>query len=374
ESLEALPGVQSTVYAMCGLASGCRTSSSISIAGYQPASGEDVRIQENRVGLHYFSTVGMRLLAGRDFTEQDRDKTSPVAIVNQAAARRYFSGANAIGGKLGYGKTNVEIVGIVADARINSEREAAPPMAFYPLAQGTVYGGCVEARVAGDGAARIRDIREAVMKVDHNLPIDSIRTVRDQVSGNLRRDRLIVWLASFFGALALGLACFGIYGTMSYTVARRTNEIGIRMALGAVPGRVFRLVFGESLALLGLGLVIGLPIVLAFSHPVSSVVLGVDVSDPQTLALAALVVAITAAFAAYIPARRASRVDPRVAGRQESGCVRGPRRPGVAFCYGILHPNCEAPLAPNRLNIPADLIQVGKVMTGHQSQHRAQRL
>src|SRR5262249_50088246 len=156
-------------------------------------------------------------------------------------------------------------VGIVADARVNSEREAAPPMAFYPLAQGTVYGGCVEVRIAGDTAARLRGIREAVTKVNPNLPIDSLRTVRDQVNGNLRRDRLIVWLASIFGALALGLACYGVYGTMSYAVARRTNEIAIRMALGAVPGRVLSSVFGECLALLGLGLAIGTPLVLAAS-------------------------------------------------------------------------------------------------------------
>jgi ABC-type antimicrobial peptide transport system permease subunit len=180
-----------------------------------------------------------------------------------------------------------------------------------------VYGGCVEVRIAGNAAARTRDIREAVMRADPNLPIDSIRTVRDQVNGNLRRDRLIVWLASVFGALALGLACFGIYGTMSYAVARRTNEIGIRMALGAVPGRVFRLVFGESLALLALGLVVGAPLVLAASHPVSRIVLGVDVSDPLILVGAALVVTLTAALATYVPARRASRVDPMTALKYE---------------------------------------------------------
>jgi ABC-type antimicrobial peptide transport system permease subunit len=190
-------------------------------------------------------------------------------------------------------------------------------MAFYPLAQGTVYGGCVELRITGDAAPRIREIREAVMRIDSNLPIDSIRTVRDQVNGNLRRDRLIVWLAFVFGALALGLACFGIYGTMSYAVARRTNEIGIRMALGALPGRVFRLVFAEALALLGLGLAIGTPLVLAASRALSKFVLGVDTRDPLIVALAVTVVTVTAALAAHLPARRASRVDPIVALRYE---------------------------------------------------------
>jgi predicted permease len=316
-SMEALPEVQSAVYVMCGLASGCKTTSSITIADYQPASGENVQVQENRVGPHYFSTVGMRLLAGRDFTERDTEKMPLVAIVNQAVVRRYFPDGNALQRKFGYGKPQFEIVGIVEDARVNSEREAAPPMAFYPLAQGTVYGGSVEVRLAGDAAASIREIREAVMRVDPNLPIDSIRTVREQVNGNLRQDRLIVWLASGFGMLALGLACFGIYGIMSYTVARRTNEIGIRMALGSPPGRVFRMAFGESLVLLAVGLAAGIPLVLAASRPVSKVVFGVNTSDPLTLVLAALVVSVTAALAAYIPARRASRVEAMVALRYE---------------------------------------------------------
>ncbi len=317
ESMEALPGVQSAAYAMCGLASGCRTSSSVTIEGYQPAAGEDVGVQENRVGPHYFTTVGMRLLTGRDFTEQDTERAPLVAIVNEAAVRRYFGNGNAIGRRFGYGRPNVEIVGVIADARVNSEREPARPMAFYPLAQGTVYGGCVEVRLAGQATARLREIREAILKVDRNLPIDSIRTVRDQVNGNLRRDRLIVGLAWVFGALALGLGCFGVYGTMSYGVARRTNEIGIRLALGAAPARVFRLTLGESLVLLVLGLAVGAPLVIAASRPVSRAIVGVDVSDPLIPILAALVVTLTAAVAAYVPARRASRVDPMAALRYE---------------------------------------------------------
>jgi predicted permease len=317
EALEALPDVQSAVFAMCGLASGCRTSSSVTIADYQPAAGENVEIQENRVGPHYFSTVGMRLLAGRDFTDQDREKTPLVAIVNQAAVRRYFPDGHAMERKFGYGKPQIQIVGIVEDARVNSEREAARPMAFYPLAQGTVYGGSVEVRLAGDAASSIHEIREAVRRVDTNLPVDSVRTVRDQVTGNLRQDRLIVWLASGFGVLALGLACFGIYGIMSYTVARRTNEIGIRIALGAAPRRVFRMAFGESLVLLAGGLAAGAPLVLAASGPVSRVVFGVDTRDPLIFVLAALIVTATAALAAYIPARRASRVEAMVALRYE---------------------------------------------------------
>ncbi|HEY7390388.1 MAG TPA: ABC transporter permease, partial [Bryobacteraceae bacterium] len=317
ESVEALSGVESAAVAMCGLASGCRAGSYIDITGYQPAPGEKVQVQENIAGPNYFSTVGMRLLAGRDFTERDTAKSAPVAIVNEAAVRRYFSNRNALGQRFGYGKPNIEIIGIVADARVNSAREAALPMAFYPLAQHTVYGGAVEVRVAGDPAARIREIREAVMKVDRNLPIDSIHTVRTQVDGNFRQDRVITWLAAIFGALALSLACFGIYGAMSYAVTRRTGEMGIRMALGASPPRVFAMVLSESLALLAIGLVAGAPLLFGAARLIGSVVLGVDLRDPLIVCGSALVVALAATLAAYLPARRASLLDPVAALRSD---------------------------------------------------------
>src|SRR5262249_11465607 len=157
-----------------------------------------------------------------------------------------------IGQRFGWSKSQLEIVGVVADARINSARESAPPMAFFPLAAFTVYGGSLEVRVTGDPATRIREIRQAVMDVDRNLPIDSIPPVRQQVNGNFPQDPVVTWLASIFGALALALACFGIYGAMSYPVPRRTGEMGIRMALGATPPRVFTMVLSESLLLLGI--------------------------------------------------------------------------------------------------------------------------
>jgi putative ABC transport system permease protein len=317
ESVEAIPGVESAAVAMCGLASGCRSTSGVDIPGYQAAPGENVQLQWNVVGVNYFPTVGMRLLAGRDFTERDTAKSASVAIVNEAAVRRYFSNRNPIGQRFGWGKSQLEIVGIVADARVNSAREAAPPMAFYSLAQSTVYGGALEVRVVGDPPTRIREIREAVMNVDRNLPVDSIHTVRTQVDGNFRQDRVITWLAAIFGALALSLACFGIYGAMSYAVTRRTGEMGIRMALGASPPRVFAMVLSESIALLAIGLVAGAPLLFAAARLIASVVLGVDLRDPLIVCGSALVVALAAALAAYLPARRASSLDPVAALRSE---------------------------------------------------------
>ncbi len=293
DRVEGLPGVRSASVAMCGLASGCRSTSDITIAGYQPRLDEQVRVQENMVGLDYFSTVGTRLLAGRDFTARDTRDSPRVAIVNEAVARRYFPNGNAVGHRFGYGaRADTEIVGIVEDARVNSAREEPPPMAYYSIQQGTVYGGSLEVRVSGDAAARMSEIRKAMVGVDRSLPINRITALSEQVSGNLRQDRLIMWLTSTFGLLALGLGCFGLYGAMSYAVARRTGELGIRLALG-------------------------LPFVFVASRLAAGLLFGVTAGDPLLVGSAALVLAATAALTAFFPARRASRISPLAALRYE---------------------------------------------------------
>jgi ABC-type antimicrobial peptide transport system permease subunit len=190
-------------------------------------------------------------------------------------------------------------------------------MAYYPIQQGTVYGGSLEVRVTGDPAVRVPEIRKAVVGVDPSLPIERITVLSEQVSSNLRQDRLIVWLTSGFGLLALGLGCFGLYGVMSYAVARRIGELGIRLALGAAESGLFRMVFGESLALIGAGLVLGLPCVFAVSRAISGILFGVRASDPILVGLAALALSATAALTAYFPARRASQISPVAALRYE---------------------------------------------------------
>ncbi|HEY3826590.1 MAG TPA: ABC transporter permease [Bryobacteraceae bacterium] len=321
DSAEAVPGVRSASVAMCGLASGCRDISDIKIAGYDARPDEQVLVQENWIGPEYLSTVGMRLLEGRKFSERDTKDGVPVAIVSESVARRYFSSGKAIGRNFGYtdigAKVHTEIVGVVEDARVNSAREEPPLMIYYPIQQGIIYGGSLEVRVTGDPAARMAEIRQAVMSVDRNLPITRITALSEQVSGNLRQDRLIMWLTSTFGLLALGLGCFGLYGVMSYAVARRMGELGIRLALGAPEARLFRMVLGESLALIAAGVAFGLPFVFALSRAVSGILYGVRVNDPVLVGLAALSLVATAAFTAFFPALRAAQLRPVVALRYE---------------------------------------------------------
>lgn len=315
---EHLPGVQSATMAMCGLAGGCRANvDGIHISGYAPQPGEQVVIQENRVGPRYFSTVGMRLLAGRDFDAQDFARAPTVAIVNEAMVRRYFSGRPAIGQRFGYTAPTIEIVGIVQDARVNAAREPAAPMAFYPLGQGSPIARTLDVRTTGDPRWIAAALRKAVADADPNLPIERVTILADQVSAGLNQERLVARVTTAFGGLALGLACFGLYGLMSYTASRRTNEIGIRMALGASRGGVLAMVLKESCALAIAGIVAGVLGSLAATRLISTQLFDVSASDPFTIVTATLLMIAVAALAGFLPARRASRVEPTIALRCE---------------------------------------------------------
>jgi len=315
---EAMPGVRSASVAMCPLLSGCRSNvDGVAIDGYQSQPGEQVLVQENRVGPRYFSTVGMRLIAGRDLDSRDVATSPRVAVVNETLVRKYFDKRPAIGRRFGYDAPDTEIVGIVQDARVNAAREAVVPMAFLPLEQSPVSGSTLEVRVAGDAEAMAAALKKAVAEAAPGLLIDRVTTVANQASLGLSQERLVAGLTSLLGVLALGLACLGLYGLMSYAVRRRTAELGIRVALGAPPARVLWMVFRESQVLVVAGLAIGLPLVFAASRLMSTMLFGVSAGDPSTVAAAALVLASVAAMSGYFPARRASRVDPLVALRMD---------------------------------------------------------
>ncbi len=312
---EAISGVRSAAVSMCTLAVDCRSiTGDIKIAGYQPAPSEDVRIQFNYAGPEYFSTVGMHLVSGRDFNSSD--KGSRFVIVNQATVRRYFANRNPLGQRFGE-HLESEIIGVVQDARVNRVREPAVPMAFHPLEGNLVYAGSLEIRAVGDPGAIANSVRKALFDVAPDLPIARITPLALQVDRSLNLERMGSVVTSAFGALALGLACFGLYGVMSYAVSRRTPEIGVRMALGAQPRNVLWTVLSEALALIALGLAVGVPAVIVASRSIAALLYGIQPNDPVTLATTVVILTSVAVFAALWPAWRASRVNPVAALRQE---------------------------------------------------------
>jgi predicted permease len=303
---------------MCGLDTDCGSfADGIEITGYQRRSGEQVLLQVNNVGLKYFETAGMRLTEGRDFDPHDGEQAPKVAIINEEMARRYFANRSGLGQSFGYLKADTEIIGVVRDARVTNVAEQAVPMVYYPMDQDVAYAGNLDVRVVGDPGRMKEPIRRIIAEVDPSLPVRRVAAVAEQIDDSLTPARLVVYLTSAFGLLALALACVGVYGVMSYAVMRRTAELGIRMALGAPASNVLWMVLRDSLVVVVIGLALGLPLVLACSRFLSGVLFGLSPNDPTTLFSASLVLAVVVIFAGYLPALRAARIDPMVAPRYE---------------------------------------------------------
>jgi predicted permease len=314
EKVEAMPGVESAALAVHGVMSTGRTiGQGFVVTGYQPAPGESIAIQQNQVTPAFLRTIGLTPIAGRDFTERDTE----VAIINEAMARRYFDGRDPIGQRFGEDVANLEIIGVVRDARINSVREAAMPMAFMPVGDTPGYLGALQVRTVGDPSRVAASLARAIQEVEPALPVDRITAVTTLVSGTFRQEQVIARLTTVLGTLALGLACLGLYGLMAYTVKRRTSEIGLRFALGAGRGRVLWMVLRESMLLVTAGLAAGLPVVFVVSQLIGGLLFEVPPNDPTTIAIATFLLLIVAAAASYVPARRASRVEPLIALRQD---------------------------------------------------------
>ena len=253
---------------------------------------------------------------------QDTANSPKVAIINETFARRYLPGGSPIGRHFGLGgdpehSNDIEVVGVVKDAKYVSLRERPIPAAYYPYTQHVQYLNDFEVRYTGKPEVIISEVRQAIGQVDRSLPVAYRGTMVEQVNRSMASQTLIARLSTFFGLLAAFLACIGIYGLMSYAVTRRTNEIGIRMALGASGAGVLWMVMRESLLLVAVGVAIGIPVALAATRLVASVLYGLKASDPVTIAAAALAMVAVAALAGYLPARRAAKVDPMVALRYE---------------------------------------------------------
>jgi predicted permease len=307
---------------------------SITIEGYEAKPGERMNTYFNCVSPEYFATLGMPLLVGRDFDARDVDlATSPpsgvarrpfkVAIVNASFVRHYFGDGNPLGRHFGLGSdpgtpTPIEIVGVVGDAKYTAVREEIARQMFFPVMQDNYASSAiVYLRTSGDARVAFGAAQRTLQQLDPNVPMYNLRTVEQQIGRSLLNERLIAMLSSGFGVLATLLAMVGLYGVMAYTVLRRTREIGLRVALGAVPRDVIWLVMREVLLLVGTGVTLGLAAAWALTRYVQSQLYGVAATDPTTIAAAVVILSLVAAAAGYVPARRATRVDPVRALRYE---------------------------------------------------------
>jgi predicted permease len=325
DRLGELPGVRSTSIATYSPLSGTGRSSSITVAGYTPQTGEDTVVSDMLIGPSYCSTLGLPLLLGREIGLQDTPASTKVAVVNDAFAQSFFQSENPVGRRFSFGDEekdagDIEIVGVIGDVKYESSREKPVPTAYRPILQVQdqgAYSSNLEIRTEGDPLVAASGVRSAIAQVDDKLPIVGVTSFSKQLADSLRQERLIAQLVSFFGVLALLLACVGLYGVMGHAVARRTNEIGIRMALGAERHSILWMVLRETLILVIAGIAIGVPVALAAARLVSTQLYGLSAADPLTLAAAVTLLVAVAALAGYLPARRASRVDPMVALRYE---------------------------------------------------------
>jgi len=316
--VETIPGVQSATVAMCGVMTGCRSNSDgIAISGYESQPGEQVMVQVNRVGPHYFSTVGMTIAAGRDFDAREIGSGAKIVIVNEAMVRKYFKGRDPIGQRFGYDKPDTEIIGVVRDAHVNTVREAAMPMVFHPFDSTPSFVGSMQIRATGQPDAIGAAVRRALREVEPRLPVDRVTTIATLAASTLRQERLIARLTIGVGALALALASLGLYGLMAYAVKQRTAELGLRFALGAPRPRVLWMVLRESLLLVVVGLALGLPLVIALARLIGPMLFEVNPNDPAVVSIAAGVLLLVGASSSYLPAFRASRIDPITALRTE---------------------------------------------------------
>jgi predicted permease len=319
ERVAALPGVESNTFTRHVPISGGYSRYGITVPGYEPRPDEEMAVLQNLIAPQFFETFGTPLLMGRDFNSQDTPEAPKVIIVNDGLARYFFGSDNPLGRRITLENyKDLEIVGVVADAKYRNLKEAAPKTAYIPYSQYDTLGQrqlCV--RTAGDASTLIGAIRQEVRSLDPNLPVFDVKTFAEQINQSVSRERLVALLSSFFGLFALMLASVGLYGVMAYSVTRRTREIGIRMALGARSGNVLWLVLRETLLLMVLGIAIGLPAALAATKLAEGLLFGLTATDPLTIALATFAMIAIAVLAGYLPARRAARVDPMVALRYE---------------------------------------------------------
>jgi predicted permease len=323
DELAAEPGVRAVSLADTPLMTDSNSSSTVKVEGYEAKEGENMNPNFNSVGPDFFRTMGISLVAGRDFTDADVAGAPKVAVVNETFARYFFGDQDALGRRFGYGrdndKPNIEIVGVVKDGKAANLREQKIRFAYVPYRQQPEIVGSMTfyARTALDPGALAGPVRAAVARVDATLPVTGMKTMQTQIGESLFAERLVAALSACFGLLATLLAALGLYGVMSYAVSLRTREIGIRVALGADRRTVLGMVLREVAVLAAIGVAVGLPSGYGLGRLVESQLFGLSARDPLTFALATVTLIVTAMLAGYLPAARATRVHPMVALRYQ---------------------------------------------------------
>jgi len=323
QRVEALAGVRSA--SLSGLSPTAPISLKESV---KMPSGGEASVSQLQVYPRYFTTMGLAILSGRDFRDSDLGENAPlVVVINESMARRLFNGENPVGRPLVTKRrqnyVNREIIGVVKDSKYSSLRGETQSIAYQPFFQTNTGRGqmVLHVRVLGNAGAIVPGIKNEVLHIEKDLPMFEVQTLAAEVDAALMQERVIATLSGFFGMAALILAAVGLYGLMAFTVVRRTGEIGIRMAMGAQRGAVLWMVMRDTLVLVFLGVAIGIPVALTVlrlsSSHISGLLFGLRATDPITLAMAVGLMTSAAMIAGYVPARRASRVDPTVALRNE---------------------------------------------------------
>ncbi len=321
DALAALPGVTGVTAAVIPLLAGSSSSTNVRVEGFEDGPDVDTNSRFNLIGPDYFRTFGITMLAGREFTRSDVLEAPKVAIVNEEFARKFNLGRDAVGRRMRLGggdELDIEIVGLVQDTKYNDVKDEVPPQYFVPYRQNESIGSITfYARSELDARQQLPAIAPLVSRLDPNLPVENLRTMQMQIEENTFGDRFISVLSASFATLATLLAAVGLYGVLAYTVAQRTREIGLRVALGATPGAVRALVLRQMAAMTLIGGVLGLGAALALGRAAESLLFEITGHDPLVLVSAAVLLSVIALGAGSIPAHRASRLDPMDALRAE---------------------------------------------------------
>jgi predicted permease len=320
EQLAALPGVTGVADSLVALLAGNNWGSNVKVQGFEAGPDTDTESRYNEVGPGYFQTLGIPMIAGRDFTRADTAGTQKVAIVNEMFAKKFNLGRDVLGKRISSGRNELdtEIIGFVRNAKYSQVKGEIPPLFFRPYRQGERLGTLsFYVRTSLTPEQMLAAVPKVVAALDVNLPIEDLRTLPQQVRDNVFLDRFISVLSAAFAGLATLLAAVGLYGVLAYTVAQRTREIGLRMALGATPGRVRLMILGQLGTMTVIGGTAGLLAAIGLGRLARSMLYQLEGSDPIVLSASVVMLAFVALGAGFIPALRASRIDPMRALRYE---------------------------------------------------------